>query len=35
VFAIAILGLYLWTKGRASVAPVPGDDAIAPEATYR
>ena len=35
VFAIAIAGLYLWTKGRASVAPAPGDDAIAPEATYR
>jgi len=35
VFAIAILGLYLWTKGRASVAPVPGDDAIVQEATYR
>jgi putative OPT family oligopeptide transporter len=35
VFSIAIAGLYLWTKGRASVAPAPGDDAIAPEATYR
>jgi putative OPT family oligopeptide transporter len=35
VFALAIVGLYFWTKGRASVAPVPGDDAIAPEATYR
>ncbi|HEY7959710.1 MAG TPA: oligopeptide transporter, OPT family [Sphingomicrobium sp.] len=35
VFSLAIGGLYLWTKGRASVAPVPGDDAIAPEATYR
>jgi putative OPT family oligopeptide transporter len=35
VFAIAILGLYFWTKGRASVAPVPGDDAIVQEATYR
>jgi hypothetical protein len=35
VFAIAIAGLYIWTKGRASVAPVAGDDAIAPEATYR
>ena len=35
VFSLAIAGLYLWTKSRASVAPVPGDDAIAPEATYR
>jgi hypothetical protein len=36
VFAISILGLYFWTKGRASVAPVPGDDAMPPsEATYR
>jgi putative OPT family oligopeptide transporter len=35
VFALAIAGLYLWTKSRAAVAPVPGDDAIAPEATYR
>jgi putative OPT family oligopeptide transporter len=35
VFSVAIAGLYLWTKGRASVAPAPGDDAIAPEATYR
>jgi len=35
VFARAIAGLYVWTKGRASVAPAPGDDAIAPEASYR
>jgi len=35
VFALAIAGLYVWTKGRASVAPAPGDDAIAPEASYR
>ena len=35
VFAAAIAGLYFWTKGRASDAPAPGDDAIAPEATYR
>ncbi|HEX5257868.1 MAG TPA: oligopeptide transporter, OPT family [Sphingomicrobium sp.] len=35
VFAAAIAGLYIWTKGRASDAPAPGDDAIAPEATYR
>jgi putative OPT family oligopeptide transporter len=35
VFAAAIAGLYVWTKGRASVAPVPGDDAFVDEATYR
>jgi putative OPT family oligopeptide transporter len=35
VFAAAIAGLYLWTRSRASVAPAPGDDAFAPEATYR
>jgi hypothetical protein len=34
-FALAIAGLYVWTKGRAGVAPVPGDDALAPEASYR
>jgi len=35
VFSAAIAGLYFWTRARASVAPAPGDDAIAPEATYR
>jgi len=35
VFAAAIAGLYVWTRNRASDAPAPGDDAIAPEATYR
>ena len=36
VFAVAIAGLYLWTKGRASVAPAPDDVALPPsEATYR
>jgi uncharacterized oligopeptide transporter (OPT) family protein len=35
VFALAIAALYFWTKGRASVAPVPGDDAFVEEATYR
>ena len=35
VFAAAIAALYFWTKGRASDAPAPGDDAIVPEATYR
>jgi putative OPT family oligopeptide transporter len=35
VFILAIAGLYYWTKGRASVAPAPGDDAPTPEATYR
>ena len=35
VFAAAIAGLYVWTKSRASVAPVPGDNAFVQEATYR
>jgi hypothetical protein len=35
VFAISIAGLYIWTKGRASVEPVAGDDVIAPEPGYR
>src|SRR6476660_7714913 len=35
VFAIAIAALYYWTKGRASDAPAPGDDAATPEPTYR
>src|SRR5438270_8708115 len=35
VFALAIAGLYVWTKGRASVAPIAGDDAFVEEATYR
>ncbi len=35
VFSAAIAGLYFWTKGRASVAPAPGDDAFVEEATYR
>ncbi len=34
-FSAAIAALYFWTKGRASVAPVPGDDAFVEEATYR
>ena len=36
VFAAAIAALYLWTKGRASDAPAPGDDAfVVDEASYR
>ena len=36
VFGVAIAGLYLCTKGRASVAPALADDAFPPsEATYR
>ena len=35
VFSAAIAGLYLWTKGRASDAPAPGDDAFVEEANYR
>ncbi|MBV9528908.1 oligopeptide transporter, OPT family [Sphingomonas sp.] len=35
VFAAAIGGLYVWTRGRASVAPSPDDEAGTPEPTYR
>jgi putative OPT family oligopeptide transporter len=35
VFALAIAGLYFWTKARASDAPAPGDDAMVPEPSYR
>jgi putative OPT family oligopeptide transporter len=35
VFAAALAALYYWTKGRASVAPVPDDDVFVQEATYR
>jgi putative OPT family oligopeptide transporter len=35
VFSAALVALYLWTRGRASVAPIPGDEAIVQEATYR
>jgi putative OPT family oligopeptide transporter len=35
VFSAAIAALYFWTRGRASVAPVAGDDAFVEEATYR
>jgi putative OPT family oligopeptide transporter len=35
VFAAAIGGLYVWTKGRASDAPAPGDDAAVPETSFR
>ena len=35
VFAAALAGLYLWTKGRASDAPSPSDDAAVPEPSYR
>ncbi|WP_341631744.1 OPT family oligopeptide transporter [Sphingomonas agri] len=34
VFAVAVAGLYWWTKGRASVAPA-FDDAPTPEPSYR
>jgi putative OPT family oligopeptide transporter len=35
VFSAAIAALYFWTKSRASDAPAPADEGIAPEATYR
>ncbi|MES2135616.1 MAG: oligopeptide transporter, OPT family [Pseudomonadota bacterium] len=35
VFALAIAGLYLWTRGRASVAPAVDDAPTPGEATYR
>lgn len=35
VFAAAIGALYFWTKGRASDAPAPDDDALVPEPSYR
>jgi putative OPT family oligopeptide transporter len=35
VFAAAIAGLYVWTKGRASVAPAIDDAPTPSEATYR
>ncbi|HEY6048441.1 MAG TPA: oligopeptide transporter, OPT family [Sphingomicrobium sp.] len=35
LFAVAVLGLYAWTKGQAAVPAVPGDDAVAPEASFR
>ena len=35
VFAGAIVGLYVWTKGRASVAPTFDDAPTPSEATYR
>jgi len=35
VFSAAIATLYFWTKGRASDAPAPDDDAFVPEESYR
>jgi putative OPT family oligopeptide transporter len=35
LFAVAVLGLYAWTKGQAAVPALAGDDALTPEATYR
>jgi len=35
LFAVAVLGLYAWTKGQAAVPALAGDDAPTPEATYR
>ena len=34
-FSAAIGALYFWTKGRASDAPAPDDDALVPEPSYR
>jgi hypothetical protein len=35
VFLALVLGFYAWTRREAGVAGVPGDDAVAPESTYR
>ena len=35
VFSACLAGLYLWTKGRASDAPAPGDDGAVPEPSFR
>ena len=35
VFSAAIAALYFWTKGRASDAPAPDDNAFVPEESYR
>ena len=36
MFAIAVLALYAWTKQQAAAAtPVSGDDALAPDSSYR
>ena len=35
VFLALVLGFYAWTRREAGVAEVPGDDAVAPESTYR
>jgi putative OPT family oligopeptide transporter len=35
VFLALVLGFYAWTRREAGVAAVPGDDAVAPESTYR
>ena len=35
VFAAAIGALYVWTKGKASDAPAPDDDAMIPEPDFR
>src|SRR3954454_219188 len=34
-FVAIILGFYAWTKNQAGVAAVQGDDAVAPDSTYR
>ena len=34
-FLVLVLGFYAWTRREAGVAAVLGDDAIAPESTYR
>jgi putative OPT family oligopeptide transporter len=35
LFVAVVLGFYAWTRREAALAPVAGDDAIAPESTYR
>jgi putative OPT family oligopeptide transporter len=35
VFVVVVLGFYAWTRREAALAPVEGDDALAPDSTFR